>query len=80
MFQQKQTYQPVSAGEPPAEMANWRQDPELSVEERNNWVSVHRRPGFFKKGLLGSIAVNAVLLVACAWMYMQLKIARSNCK
>lgn len=66
------SYTPVSGDEPHAELASWRTDPEESVESRNAQINIHRRPGFYKKGLLGSIALNAVLLMVLAWMYMKL--------
>ena len=73
MFKQLQSYEPVGTDEPPAELGNWRDDQASSVESRNKQISIHRRPGFYKKGLLGSIALNAILLMACAWIYMKLK-------
>ena len=72
MFKQNQSYGPVGADESQAELADWHEDPEQSVESRNHWISIHRRPGFYKKGLLGSIAMNAVLLMVCGWMYLKL--------
>lgn len=72
MFKQGQTYEPVGAEESHAELADWREDPNSSVESRNKPISIHRRPGFYKKGLLGSIAINAILLMVCGWMYLKL--------
>ena len=72
MFKQKQSYEPVGEEESQAELAGWREDPETSIESRNRTISIHRRPGFYKKGLLGSIAMNAILLMVCGWMYMKL--------
>ena len=73
MFNQNQAYKPVGADETHAELDDWRGEPGESVESRNKQISIHRRPGFYKKGLLGSIALNAILLMACAWLYMKLK-------
>lgn len=72
MFKSSHSYESVAADDSQAEMANWRVDPNESVESRNNQISIHHRPGFYKKGLLGSIAMNAILLMVCAWMYMKL--------
>ncbi|KAL2054590.1 hypothetical protein ABVK25_004892 [Lepraria finkii] len=72
MFKPTQTYEPVGAEEPQAELAGWREDPDTTVEARNHQINIHRRPGFYKKGLLGSIAINAILMIVCAWMYMKL--------
>ena len=72
MFKPTQTYEPVDAEEPQAELAGWREDPDTTVEARNHQINIHRRPGFYKKGLLGSIAINAILMIVCAWMYMKL--------
>jgi hypothetical protein len=66
------SYTPVDSGEPHAELSSWREDPEESIESRNAQINIHRRPGFYKKGLLGSIAINAILLMVLAWMYMKL--------
>ena len=73
-YPQNQSYHPVDAEDPHAELASWREDPEESVESRNAQVNIHRRPGFYKKGLLGSIALNAVLLMVLAWLYMKLTV------
>lgn len=72
MFKQGQTYQPVGTDELQAELADWREDPDSTVESRNKAISIHRRPGFYKKGLLGSIAINAMLLMVCGWIYFKL--------
>lgn len=72
MFKQSQVYEAVGADEPHAELEDWREDPDSSVESRNKPILIHRRPGFYKKGLLGSIAINAILLMACGWMYLKL--------
>ena len=72
MFKQNQSYEPVGEEESQAELAGWREDPETSIESRNRTISIHRRPGFYKKGLLGSIAMNAILLMVCGWLYMKL--------
>ncbi|KAL2037890.1 hypothetical protein N7G274_009365 [Stereocaulon virgatum] len=72
MFKPSQPYEPVGAEDSHAELAAWREDPETTVEARNHQINIHRRPGFYKKGLLGSIAINAILMIVCAWMYMKL--------
>jgi len=72
MFKQNQSYEPIDADESHAELADWREDPGPSVESRNKQISIHRRPGFYKNGLLGSIALNAILLMACGLMYLKL--------
>ena len=72
MFKQSQSYEPVGAEESQAELAAWREDPDTSIESRNHQISIHRRPGFYKKGLLASIAINAMLLMVCGWMYLKL--------
>lgn len=75
MFKQVQTYEPVGADETHAELADWGHDPNSSVESRNNPISIHRRPGFYKKGLLGSVALNAILLMVCGLMYFKLNMS-----
>lgn len=75
MFKQDQTYEPVGANETHAELADWGHDPNSSVESRNNPISIHRRPGFYKKGLLGSVAINAILLMVCGLMYFKLNMS-----
>ena len=72
MFKQGQKYQPVGGTESDAELADWAEYGRQSVENRNKQISIHRRPGFYKKGLLGSIAFNAILLMVCAWLYVKL--------
>ena len=74
MFNKSQTYEQLAMDDSHNESTNWRQDPDQSVESRNKQISIHRRPGFYKKGLLGSILINAILLMLCAWMYMKLEL------
>ena len=74
MFKPTQTYEQIAAAESLAELDDWHEEPIESVESRSNQVNIHRRPGFYKKGLLGSIAVNAVLLMVCGWLYMKLRV------
>lgn len=74
MFKPIQTYNQVAAAESQAELDEWHEEPIESVESRNHQVNIHRRPGFYKKGLLGSIAVNAVLLMVCGWLYLKLRV------
>ena len=71
MFKPNQTYDQLAAAE--SELDEWHEEPIESVESRSRQVNLHRRPGFYKKGLLGSIAVNAVLLMVCGWIYLKLK-------
>lgn len=80
MFKQAQTYDPVRSGDPEAEMANWPEDPMESVESRNKVISLHRKPGFYSTGLLISVGLNAILLMAIGWQYMRLKVTLENCK
>jgi len=42
-----------------------------SVETRNRAINLHHRPGFYSKALLGSVGLNAVLLMACAWLSLR---------
>lgn len=72
MYKQAQSYEPVGVDDSHAELTAWRENPMESVESRNKQISLHRRPGFYKKGLLGSIAANAILLMVCGWLYMKL--------
>ena len=65
------SYDPLSS-DTQAELSSWREDPEESIESRNKQINIHRRPGFYKKGLLGSIALNALLMMAVTWMYMRM--------
>ena len=74
MFKPSQTYDRIAAAEAQAELDEWHEEPIESVESRNHQVNLHRRPGFYKKSLLGSIAVNAVLLMMCAWLFMKLRV------
>ena len=74
MFKPSQTYDRVAAAEAQAELDDWHEEPIESVESRSRQVNIHRRPGFYKKALLGSVAVNAVLLMVCAWLYLKLKL------
>lgn len=74
MFKPTQTYDRVAAAESQAELDDWHEEPIESVESRSRQVNLHRRPGFFKKGLLGSVAVNAVLLMVCGWLYLKLRV------
>ena len=77
MFKPTQTYDRVAAAESQAELDDWHEEPIESVESRSRQVNLHRRPGFFKKGLLGSVAVNAVLLMVCGWLYLKLRVSVS---
>lgn len=72
MSKQSQSYDPVGFDELHAELDDWQEEPVESVESRNHQISIHRRPGFYKKGLLGSIALNAILLIVCGWLYLKL--------
>lgn len=74
MFKPTQTYEQVAAAESQAELDDWHEEPIESVESRSRPVNIHRRPGFYKKGLLGSITMNAVLLVVCGWLYLKLRV------
>ena len=74
MFKPTQTYDRVAAAESQAELDDWQEEPIETVESRSRQVNLHRRPGFFKKGLLGSVAVNAVLLMVCGWLYLKLRV------
>ena len=74
MFKPTQTYDQVAAAESQAELDDWHEEPIESVESRSHQVNLHRRPGFYKKALLASVAVNAVLLMVCGWMYMKLRV------
>lgn len=79
MFKPMQTYNQVAAEESQAELDDWHEEPIESVESRNRQVNLHRRPGFYKKGLLGSVTLNAVLLMVCGWLYLKLRVARIAC-
>ena len=61
-------------------MADWREDPMESVESRNKVISLHRKPGFYSTGLLISVGLNAILLMAIGWQYMRLKVTLETCK
>lgn len=74
MFKPTQTYDQVAAAELQAELDEWHEEPIESVESRSHQVNLHRRPGFYKKALLGSITVNAVLLMVCGWLYLKLRV------
>lgn len=74
MFKPTQTYDRLAAADSQAELDDWHEEPIESVESRSRQVNLHRRPGFYKKGLLGSVAVNAVLLMLCGWLYLKLKV------
>ena len=75
MFKPTQIYDRLVAEEESsqAELSDWHEEPIESVESRSRQVNLHRRPGFYKKGLLGSVAVNAALLMVCAWLYFKLR-------
>ena len=73
MFKPTQTYDRLAAAESQAELDDWHEEPIESVESRSRQVNLHRRPGFYKKGLLVSIAVNALLLMVCGWLYLRLR-------
>ena len=77
MFKPTQTYDRVAAAESQAEMDDWHEEPIESVESRSRQVNLHRKPGFYKKALFGSVAANAVLLMACGWLYMKLRVSVS---
>lgn len=74
MFKPSQTYEQVAAAESLAELDEWHEEPIESVESKSHQVNLHRRPGFFKKALLGSMAMNAVLLMLCGWLYLKLRV------
>ena len=74
MSKPTQIYDQLAAAESQAELDDWHEEPIESVENRNYQVNLHRRPGFYKKGLMGSVAVNAVLLMVCAWLYLKLRV------
>ena len=74
MFKQTHNYDPVGTEEAQAELDDWLEDPAPSVESRNKQISIHRRPGFYKKGLVGSVAMNALLLMVCGWLYLKLNV------
>lgn len=74
MFKPTQTYDQVAAAELQAELDEWHEEPIESVESRSHQVNLHRRPGFYKKALLGSITVNALLLMVCGWLYLKLRV------
>ena len=75
MFKPSQTYDRVAAAESQAELDDWHEEPIESVESRSRQVNLHRRPGFYKKALFGSVAMNAVLLMSCGWLYLKLKVS-----
>ena len=75
MFKPSQTYDRVAAEDSQAELDDWHEEPIESVESRSRQVNLHRRPGFYKKALFGSVAMNAVLLMACGWLYMKLRVS-----
>ena len=75
MFKPSRTYDRVAAAESQAELDDWHEEPIESVESRSRQVNLHRRPGFYKKALFGSVAMNAVLLMACGWLYLKLKVS-----
>lgn len=72
MFNSKPSYTPVDSSSN-AELETWREDPEESVESRNHRISIHRRPGFYSKSLLLSVALNAILLMTVGYIYLQLQ-------
>ena len=74
MFKPNNTYDPVAAAEAQAELDDWHEEPIESVESRSHQVNLHRRPGFYKKALLASVAANAVLLMICGWLYLKLRV------
>ena len=74
MFKPNPTYDRVAAAEAQAELDDWHEEPIESVESRSHQVNLHRRPGFYKKGLLASVAANAVLLMICGWLYLKLRV------
>lgn len=43
-----------------------------TVEERNNYISLHHKPGLSRRLLVASVALNAVLLMAGAWIVLRL--------
>ena len=65
-------YTPVSS-DSLAELDDWQEDPEASVETRNRPINLHRRPGFYSKSLLVSVGLNAILLMVMAFQYMRLR-------
>lgn len=73
MLSSKPAYTPVNPSPSNAELDNWNQDPEASVETRNHLISIHRRPGFYSKSLLLSVALNAILLMSVGYFYLQLQ-------
>ena len=74
MFKPTQTYNELATADSLAELDDWHDEPVESVESRSHQVNLHRRPGFLKKGLLVSVAVNAVLLMVCGWLYLRLRV------
>ena len=80
MFKQSQSYDPIGSRDPDSELTDWREDPPESVESRNKIISLHRKPGFYSTGLLLSVGLNAILLMAIGWQYMRLKVIQENCK
>ena len=72
MFSSKPSYTPVDSSSI-AELDSWREDPEESIDSRNHRISIHRRPGFYSKSILLSVALNAILLMAVGYLYLQLQ-------
>lgn len=48
------------------ELSSWPPEQHLTVEQRNNYINIQRKPGFIKRILLMSVGLNAVLLVVVA--------------
>ena len=71
MFNSKPTYTPVSP-ESHAELADWQEDPQESIESRNRTIGIHHRPGFYSKSLLISVGLNAILLMVIGYQYFRL--------
>ena len=46
---------------------------QASVEARSRPVLLNRRPGFYRKALLASVVVNAILVMLVGWLWMRVR-------